>query len=166
MEHTDDAEVEALLAIVRDSAPARSLPPADLLRQVRDAVAESYEGGHEVFDDKPESVQNYCAGDGGLLRTLNLAVALLEEREEAETDAELVEQVAMLLARQNSVHADGDWNEEQPQGWASGEARRDAYRMLALEVLRLVTPRLMQAFGNRYGHQLLPQWRDIVNRLP
>lgn len=162
--YEEDEDGQEILALFHQALPDRTLPSAAFLRQVREATVYHYEGGHYP-EGLPESVAKYLEPDGGLLRTLELAIALLEEREQAGGDASVVEQIAIRLAQQNSAHADGDWNDPNPQGWADGEARRQAYREMALEILRLATPRMMQIFTDRCADQLLPQFRDIVTKL-
>jgi len=50
-----------------------------LIPKVRDAVAYSYEAGD--YPDMEPDVAAYFAGDGGLLRTLDVVLGLLDEVE-------------------------------------------------------------------------------------
>lgn len=158
-----DEDVASLMKVLAD-ATGKTLPPAAFMRQVRDAVTYHYEGG-QYPDDMPDSVGKYLEPDGGLLQTLDLAILLLDEREFVTRDASLIDQVARLLDRQTGPpYADGRWDEPAPEGWESQEALRQAYREMAMEVLTLVIPPLMQAFAEKSAHQLLPQFREIVGR--
>jgi hypothetical protein len=159
--HEEDEELGKLMAIFHSAAHAVTLPSAAFLRQVREAVAESYEGGSEMLQRWPESVQKYCEGDGGLLSTLDVAIFLLDERELADYDAGLLERIARWLDAYTQPERRSRWDDEPPEGWASREALRAAYREDALELLRIVVPAVADAVTQRFGDQLLPQLREM-----
>lgn len=158
--YEQDEGVDELLEVIAGAIPAKTLPSAAFMRQVRDAVGETYMGGS--FETWPQSVQKYCEPDGGLLNTLDVAITLLEEREAAETDPNLIDALARWLDAYGQPERHGRWTDDPPEGWNSQEDLREAYRLDAVELLHMLLPGITQTLTDRLSQRLLPKFRDIV----
>lgn len=74
------------------------------------------------------------------------------------TPAELLDAVAQLLDEQEGPGGPYRWNDDPPDGWASQQAFREAYRWRAREMLNLILPAVFDQLGDR----VLPAYAEIV----